>query len=81
MWVHGLSAPCVFQIQREKYLMPLHRGAPRAPTVRWALRWLERKHLMAEILRGMQLMHMYLMLDANSEKIHRETYTFRTSPY
>ena len=44
--------------------MPLHRGAPRAPTVRWKLRWLERKRLMAEILRGMQLMHMYLMLDA-----------------
>ena len=44
--------------------MPLHRGAPRAPKVRWALRWLERKRLMAEILRGMQLMHMYLMLDA-----------------
>jgi hypothetical protein len=64
MWVHGLSTPCVFQIQREKHLMPLHRGAPRAPTVRWALRWLERKRLMAEILRGMQLMHMYLMLDA-----------------
>jgi hypothetical protein len=37
--------------------MPLHRGAPRAPTVRWALRWLERKRLMAEIIRGMQLMH------------------------
>ena len=44
--------------------MPLHRGVPRAPKVRWALRWLERKRLMAEILRGMQLMHMYLMLDA-----------------
>jgi hypothetical protein len=37
-------------------LMPLHRGAPRAPKVRWAMRWLERKRLMAEILRGMQLM-------------------------
>jgi hypothetical protein len=45
-------------------LMPLHRGAPRAPKVRWTLRWLERKRLMAEILRGMQLMHLYLMLDA-----------------
>ena len=44
--------------------MPLHRGAPRAPRVRWALRWLERKRLKAQILRGMQLMHMYLMLDA-----------------
>jgi len=44
--------------------MPLHRGAPRAPRVHWKLRWLERKRLMAEILRGMQLMHMYLMLDA-----------------
>ena len=44
--------------------MPLHRGAPRAPKVRWALQWLERKRLMAEILRGMQLMHLYLMLDA-----------------
>ena len=44
--------------------MPLHRGAPRAPKVRWALRWLERKSLMAEILRGIQLMHLYLMLDA-----------------
>ena len=66
MWVHGLSTPCLFQIQREKHpdLMPLHRGAPRAPKVRWALRWLERKSLMAEILRGIQLMHLYLMLDA-----------------
>jgi hypothetical protein len=44
--------------------MQLHRGAPRAPKVRWALRWLERKRLMAEILRGMQIMHLYLMLDA-----------------
>jgi hypothetical protein len=44
--------------------MPLHRGAPRAPTVRWALRWLERKRLKAEILRGIQLMHLCLMLDA-----------------
>ena len=44
--------------------MPLHRGAPRTPKVRWALRWLEHKRLMAEILRGMQLMHLYLMLDA-----------------
>jgi len=44
--------------------MPLHRGSPRAPTVRWKLRWLEHKRLMAEILRGIQLMHMYLMLDA-----------------
>jgi hypothetical protein len=43
--------------------MPLHRGAPRAPKVRWELRWLERKRLMAEILRGMQLKHLYLMLD------------------
>jgi hypothetical protein len=33
-------------------LMPLHREAPRAPKVRWALRWLERKRLKAEILRG-----------------------------
>ena len=48
----------------ESILMPLHRGAPRAPKVRWALRWLERKSLMAEILRGVQLMHLYLMLDA-----------------
>jgi hypothetical protein len=32
--------------------MPLHRGAPRAPKVRWALRCLERKRLIAEILRG-----------------------------
>ncbi len=48
----------------ESILMPLHRGAPRAPKVRWALRWFERKRLMAEILRGMQLMHLYLMLDA-----------------
>jgi hypothetical protein len=45
-------------------LMPLHRGAPRAPKVRWALRWLERKRLKAEILRGIQLMHLCLMLDA-----------------
>jgi hypothetical protein len=45
-------------------LMPLHRGAPRAPTVRWALRWLERKRLKAEILRGMQFMYLYLKLDA-----------------
>ena len=44
--------------------MPLHRGAPRAPKVRWALRWLERKRLKAEILRGIQLMHLCLMLDA-----------------
>ena len=44
--------------------MPLHRGAPRAPKVRWALRCLERKRLMAEILRGVQLMHLCLMLDA-----------------
>jgi hypothetical protein len=44
--------------------MPLHRGAPRVPKVRWALRLLERKRLMAEILRGMHLVHLYLMLDA-----------------
>jgi hypothetical protein len=43
--------------------MPLHRGAPRAPKVRWAMRWLERKRLKAEILRGIQLMHLCLMLD------------------
>ena len=41
-------------------LIPLHRGAPRAPKVRGSLRWLERKRLMAEILRGMQLMYLYL---------------------
>jgi hypothetical protein len=63
MNVHGLSTPCLFKFS-ESILMPLHRGAPRAPKVRWALRWLERKRLMAEILRGMQLMHLYLMLDA-----------------
>ena len=39
-------------------------GALRAPKVRWALRWLERKRLKAEILRGIQLMHLCLMLDA-----------------
>jgi hypothetical protein len=67
MWVHGLEAclrPVFFKFSGKSILMPLHRGAPRAPTVRWALRCLERKRLMAEILRGMQLMHMYLMLDA-----------------
>jgi hypothetical protein len=47
----GLSTPCLFKFS-ESILMPLHRGAPRAPKVRWALRWLERKRLMAEILRG-----------------------------
>jgi hypothetical protein len=52
------------KISGKSILMPLHRGAPCAPKVRWALRWLERKRLMAEILRGMQLMHMYLILDA-----------------
>ena len=52
------------QVKRTCPAVSLHRGAPRAPKVRWALRWLERKRLMAEILRGMQLMHLYLMLDA-----------------
>ena len=55
---------CLFEIQGKNILMPLHRGAPRAPKVRWALRWLERKRLKAEILRGIQLMHLCLMLDA-----------------
>ena len=50
--------------------MSLHRGVPRAPKVRWALRWLERNRLMAEILQGMQLMHLYLMLDSFNDKSH-----------
>ena len=48
--VYALS---FFKFSGKSILMLLHRGVPRAPTVRWALRWLERKRLMAEILRGM----------------------------
>jgi hypothetical protein len=57
-------ALCFLKFSGKSILMPLHRGAQRAPKVRWALRWLERKRLKAEILRGMQLMHLCLMLDA-----------------
>jgi hypothetical protein len=59
--------------------MPLHRGALRAPKVRWALRWLERTtwcdpHSNADRTGN-------LGKREEQEKIHRETYTFRNSPY
>ena len=40
--------PVFLKFSGKSILMPLHRGAPRAPKVRWALRWLERKRLKAE---------------------------------
>jgi hypothetical protein len=67
---------------RREPLMPLHRGAPRAPKVRWTLRWLELKRSsklpnLGSSRSGKSKTHRH----AHSEKIHRETYTFRTSPY
>jgi hypothetical protein len=86
MNVHGLSTPCLFKYS-ESILMPLHRGAPRAPAggargQRAGIRPHGVTRTGTRIGRatlgsGKSKTHRH----AHSEKIHRETYTFRISPY